>query len=235
MRRLLVSSICLLSVTVASARADLAGTVTTGNLVVGSTVDTSNPDYNVVDVWLEDLTEPAAGSSVLVISGTWTAVGGAMKVYAGDASNVAFRRNTLLENGGGTYSGIDLENYVGNFSRDGGTTNWSSTLYCDAWFCTGGDPNTQIYPISQIGRADLDGDGYANSLIGEFLVSKSTMAITFSGLGGPMANGFVYDYGGGTDENTAFSVPAPEPSTTALLLGIGAISLLACAWRRCHV
>jgi hypothetical protein len=158
-----------------------------------------------------------------------------MKVYAGDASNVAFRRNTLLENGGGTYSGIDLENYVGNFSRDGGTTNWSSTLYCDAWFCTGGDPNTQIYPISQIGRADLDGDGYANSLIGEFLVSKSTMAITFSGLGGPMANGFVYDYGGGTDENTAFSVPAPEPSTTALLLGIGAISLLACAWRRCHV
>ncbi|MFZ1936993.1 MAG: PEP-CTERM sorting domain-containing protein [Thermoguttaceae bacterium] len=231
MRRLLALSICVLSMTGASARADLAGTVTTGNLVVGSTVDMSNPDYNVVDIWLEDLTGPAAGSSVLVIGGTWTAVGGTMKVYADDASTVAFRSNTLLENGGGTYSGIDFPNYVGAFSRDGGTTNWSNTLYCDAWYCTGGDRNTEIYPISAIGRADLDGDGYANSLIGEFLVSKSTTNITFSGLGGPMDNGFCYRYGGGTDEMTSFSVPAPEPSTIALL-GSGVSTMLAYAWRR---
>ncbi|MGB7736398.1 MAG: PEP-CTERM sorting domain-containing protein [Thermoguttaceae bacterium] len=241
MKRLVVLCVCLLLASAVPASADIMGTVTEGNLTVGVTFNNSplgtalSSNYNIVDVWLETLVGPAAGSEMNAMGGTWAAVGGTMKVYAGAATTTTFKKDTLLVNtvGGTVYSGINLDNYVGTFTRDGGVTNQSSTLYADAWYCSGGDATSEIYPGGSANAATND-NGFPASLIGEFLVTKSTTAVTFTGLGGAMDNGFSYDYGGGTVEPTAFSCPltvVPEPSTIALL-GCGLFGLLAYAWRK---
>jgi hypothetical protein len=214
------------------------GTVTEGNLTVGVTVNNSplgtalSSNYNIVDVWLETLVGPAAGSEINTISGTWATVGGTMKVDPAAATTTAFKKQTVLVNGAGIYSGINLDNYVGTFTRDGGATSQSSTMYCDAWYSNGGDATSEIYPGGSENAATND-NGFPASLLGEFLVTKSTTAVTFTGLGGVASNGFGYDYNGGTMEMTAFSCPltVPEPSTIALL-GCGLFGLLAYAWRK---
>jgi hypothetical protein len=235
MKRLIALCVCLLMVAAVPASADLMGTVTQGNLTVGATVDTSNTAYNVVDVWLESLTGPLVGSECSELSGRWTAVGGTMKVDPAAATTSAFKKQTVLSTGGGTYSGINFHNYVGAFGRDGlNTSNQSSYLYCDEWYSDGGDPTSELYPVSAVGKDTLNGDGqYPESLIGEFLVTKATTAISFTNLlDGQISTGFTYDYNSGTTQNTVFSISlVPEPSTFALL-GCGLFGLLAYAWRK---
>jgi hypothetical protein len=237
----------LASAVPASAGIDIMGTVTEGNLTVGVTVNDSpigtanSSNYNVVDVWLETLTGPLAGSEINSISGRWTAVGGTMKVDAAAATASAFKKQTVLTNGMGTYSGINLDNYVGTFGRDGGTTIQSSYIYADDWYCTGGDPTSEIYPGGSANSATND-NGFPASLLGEFLVTPSTTAISFSNLlDGINSVGFGYDAlippgegNGSHTQDTVFScslTATPEPSTIALL-GCGLFGLLAYAWRK---
>ena len=217
MKRLLVSGLCLLLASAATANADYSPVlIESGNMDVGFQWDRSDTNYDVVDVYVTGLNGPAAGSKISAIEGTWTAIGGKFYVRKVAASTVTFKIYTTYEGIDNSYCGVNFSTYdkAAPWARDGGTTNWS-TLIQGGWN-DNGVAYDGLYPDPD--PMYCNSDGYPLDLLAQLVVTKGTSGFAFSGT-------FTDTNGGGTVEATSFS-SVPEPSTLALLaaglLGIAA-------------
>jgi hypothetical protein len=239
MKRLVVLSICLLLASTATAKADILGTTTTGNIVIGSVWDTtSDANYNYVSIYADAFNGPAAGSQINLIEGTWTAVGGKFAVAGKTATNNTFQTDTTwagLDAGASSgmptgYSAVNFSAFMGGslWARDNGTATTSSII-AGGWYDNSVAAN-DIMPVADRDN-DQNADGYSSDLIGIFKVTKSTTAVTFSSNGQTGTYGIGYTYNNGTVETTNFTTATPEPSSIALL-GCGLFGLLAYAWRK---
>ena len=241
MKRLVVLSVCLLLASAATAKADILGTTSSGNIVIGSVWDTTDdPNYNYVSIFAEALKGLAAGSQINLIEGKWTAVDGMFAVASKAATNNTFQTDTTwagLDAGASSgmptgYSAVNFSAFMGGslWSRDNGTATTSNTI-AGGWYDNAVAANDLF--VTSDRANDQNGDSYPSDLLGIFKVTKSTTAITFASDGNTGSYGFGYAYGsGGTMEVTNFTtLPSPEPSSIALL-GCGLFGLMAYAWRK---
>jgi hypothetical protein len=240
MKRVAALSLCMLAAMVALANATPV-TVTTGSGGIGLTgvldksQEATNGGYDIVDLYITSL--PSGEAGLQFVQGYFTAVGGTFFVANKAATASSFQSAT-------TDAGLDAAVPPGysavNFGtdvaaavwgRDGAITHNSSTIM-GAWDDGG---STADLLVAGTNRTTTGGatnaDGWANNLLGEFVVTKGTTNITFAS-NPTYDDGFGY-YPTADVPSTSFNavLPSPEPSTIALL-GCGLFGLLAYAWRK---
>jgi PEP-CTERM motif len=233
MKRFAMLSVCVLLAIAGTAKADIVGVTTLGNVKVSATIDTSNPSFDVWDIFVTDITGDSV-STLGSMQGVWTATGGTFRVRNAAATTATFKNATAIATSDLGYSEVNLSAAFAAavWARDGGTT-FASSFIQGTW-TDNQDPTNNMGPPANVmaivggdGSLDPDANGFNNNLLAIMRVSKGTTKISFDGLAD---GGFGYSPSGDT-MGSAFSVTLPEPSTLALL-GVGAISLLGYGWRR---
>jgi hypothetical protein len=195
-----------------------------------SVTRTTLTNWDELDLYVTSLSGKAAGTTINLLVGSWSAEGDGSPViglYAGTGTTWVTKMRNSNNTVGQSIVNFSLTAGASQFTRVAGTGGYTvvssgSGATAGSWYA-----DKDITPSQDLSAFDADAgtesdDGIDETLLAKMYVTKGA-DVSFSG---------AFGFSNGTTPNASFTtVAVPEPGTLAMLAA-GLFGLMAYAWRK---